>query len=126
MQTSYATAVGHPDLNLRTLSNWTERIEVPIYGLFYMHRDFNLTHKYMNNTDIVMKLIGPIDPVGDSSEDSVRLQNMKSIMILVEDLINEIHNVALKHPSTEASVSRAGNFAKTFLQQQAEELTLDW
>ena len=40
------------------------------------------------------KLIGPIDPVGESHEDTIRLGNLNATINLVERLIDEIDDIA--------------------------------
>ena len=65
--------------------------------------------------DIVKKLIGPINPVADSSVDRIRLENLRATTALVEKLIFDIDAVACMINRHEASVKSAANHASEFL-----------
>lgn len=67
--------------------------------------------------DIVRKLIGPIDPVGETNTDNVRFENLKSMVSLVDKLLFDINKVAPSKNRAEYSMSRAGKFADVFLQE---------
>lgn len=69
----------------------------------------------MTNTDVVKKLIGNIEPVGDSNEDKLRLNNLLAMCDLVADLMDEIKNVAKSKNSHQHSVSQIGKKADSFL-----------
>ena len=44
--------------------------------------------------DIVMKLTGPVDPIGDSSVDAERQNNLKVLLDLADKLLTKIDEVA--------------------------------
>jgi hypothetical protein len=69
----------------------------------------------MTYTEIVNKMIGEIRPAGDSGIDVERLDNLKSMCSLVNELITHIADVAKLKDSNEHSVSKAGNTASEFL-----------
>lgn len=73
-------------------------------------QEIKLTH-----TDIVNKLIGPIQPIGKSEVDADRFENLKNICDLVNNLVIQIKNVQTDKFSHEASVREAGKYADKFL-----------
>jgi hypothetical protein len=71
----------------------------------------------MNYTEIVNKLIGDINPVGSSHVDSERLENLKRMCTLVNELVAQIDEVATEnHHRNEFSMKSAGEYAKDFLE----------
>jgi hypothetical protein len=70
----------------------------------------------MDYTKIVTKLIGPIDPVGETNADEERFESLKSQCKLVEELIMRIQYVANSNKCRhEHSMKRAGDYADLFL-----------
>ena len=70
----------------------------------------------MTNTDVVKKLIGSINPVGESDTDDERYENLKEMCVLVDNLITHIDDMAyLNRHLQEYSVKRAVKYASTFL-----------
>ena len=69
----------------------------------------------MNNYQIIRKLIGAIEPVGESHIDSEMFENLQETCDLVEDLIADIYRVAQQANRPEASIGKAGRYAKNFL-----------
>lgn len=70
----------------------------------------------MTNTEIIKKLIGNINPCGKSEVDAERLENLKAMCELVNDLVGEIDNVAYRNKdSYEASVKAMADYSKKFL-----------
>lgn len=70
----------------------------------------------MTHTEIVIKLIGPIRPVGDASVDPERLENLKDLTDLVNALVVLIDDVAtINNDSHEHSRAVAGKHAYKFL-----------
>lgn len=65
--------------------------------------------------EIVMKLNGPIEPVGESHTDEVRLNNLKNLCDLVEDLVGEIQQICPNKDRVEYSMKEAGKYAHAFL-----------
>jgi hypothetical protein len=70
----------------------------------------------MTNADVVKKLIGKIEPVGETNIDNERFENLKDMCELVEDLITEIDQMAyFNKDSKQFSVKRASEYASNFL-----------
>lgn len=51
----------------------------------------------MDEYEVVCKLIGPIDPVGDVHKDSERLVNLKKFVLLADKMLGKIDSVAYGH-----------------------------
>ena len=66
--------------------------------------------------DIVKKLAGPTRPLGDSGQDPRRLENLKMVTGLVEELIVDLYQIAGSAESQEASVAAIGKHARGFLE----------
>lgn len=65
---------------------------------------------------VVMKLMGPITPVGETTQDDERFENLKSMCDLVEKLIMGIEYVAHSNKDAyEFSKNRAGEYAQKFI-----------
>lgn len=70
----------------------------------------------MEIKDVVCKLVGPIDPVGETNTDNTRFENLKVMCDLVEALVTDIDNVSYTHQgSYEYSRKRAADFAADFM-----------
>jgi hypothetical protein len=70
----------------------------------------------MTHTEIVQKLIGNIQPLGDSSRDPERFENLKAMCELVNNLVTAIDDVAYQYSeSHEYSVKEMGQYADNFL-----------
>ncbi len=66
--------------------------------------------------EIVEKLIGPINPVGETNADDKRFENLKTLCTVVNELVTDIDNVAYHYKdSQEYSVKRAVDYAKNFM-----------
>jgi hypothetical protein len=76
----------------------------------------------MEMIDIVKKLIGPIEPIGDSSTDEKRLENLREFIKLAREMIDGLKSVEKNSKSHMGSVSFAGKTAKVFLDEIKEEL----
>lgn len=72
-------------------------------------------------TEIVMKLIGEIEPCGIHQVDVKRLENLKTLTALVDDIIYKIEQVAESANRPEMSMSIIGLYAKNFLNEIKEE-----
>lgn len=65
--------------------------------------------------DIVKKLVGPINPIGETNTDNERFHNLKVMTELVDDLLTEIDDVAYYNKDRqEYSIKRAANYASKF------------
>ena len=69
----------------------------------------------MEMQDIVMKLIGPVQPTGDHGADQKRLENMKMLTELTDQLLFEISMAATNENRAEASIKAIGVHARDFL-----------
>lgn len=69
----------------------------------------------MDLIDVVHKLVGPIEPVGESHTDEQRFENLKVITDLVDTLVWEIDRVSACMGDSRYSMDRAGKFAHEFL-----------
>jgi hypothetical protein len=69
----------------------------------------------MTDTEIVKKIIGSIQPSGDSGIDSERFENLKAMCTLVNELVVEIDNVAWNKDRCEHSMNEMGKYAANFL-----------
>ena len=65
--------------------------------------------------EIVMKLVGPVMPVGETREDEQRLSNMKALTELVDRLLFEVDAVSHNADRTEASMKAIGVHARDFM-----------
>lgn len=72
--------------------------------------------KELQLSEIVMKLVGSVQPAGKSEIDSERFENLKVLCELVNDLVTEIDNVSyINKDAYEHSVVKAKNYASNFL-----------
>lgn len=70
----------------------------------------------MNLLQIVHKLIGPIDPVGDSNIDRKRFENLKKFCELTDAMVMMIDDVSVGNKDRqESSMKEAGDYANNFL-----------
>ncbi len=72
----------------------------------------------MTNTEIINKLIGKIRPIGESTEDKERLENLKTMCELVNDLVSQIDSVGYDFKdSPRYSEKIASQYAFKFLSE---------
>lgn len=72
--------------------------------------------KELSIKEIVIKLVGRIDPVGETITDAARLEALKSLCSLVDDLVAEINSVIVcNRHSYESSRKIAADYAYKFL-----------
>ena len=69
----------------------------------------------MELKDVVKKLVGEIDPVGETYRDEKRLENLKTMCALVDSLVTDIWHVAQNKDRCEYSMKQAGVYAEKFL-----------
>lgn len=74
----------------------------------------------MNLCDIVMKLVGPIEAVGETNEDARRLANLEELTGLVDGLLAKIAGAARAHTRHEASMQAIGMHAAKYLHEVRE------
>jgi hypothetical protein len=75
----------------------------------------------MTHYEIITKLIGPIQPIGDSNADEKRRANMETMLSLIEDLVADVRDIANSPPSHEASVQSLRGTAMLFMRGLHEE-----
>lgn len=69
----------------------------------------------MEMHEIVMKLIGPVQPTGDHGADQKRLANMEALTELVDSLLFEIDAATPAANRPEASMKAIGVHAAEFM-----------
>jgi hypothetical protein len=69
----------------------------------------------MTNYDVVVKLVGPIDPVGETNADGRRFENLVAMCELADALLTDIDSVATYNKDrVEHSMRKAGRYAAEF------------
>jgi hypothetical protein len=76
----------------------------------------------MTNYDVVKKLIGRVEPIGESNEDSKRLINLEELIYVTECLIRNLKSVAEYNSSYESSVKYAGLTSSKYLNGLKDDL----
>ena len=70
----------------------------------------------MNTEEIVLKLTGPVNPVGETQTDDGRFFNLEDLCSLVNQWVRIIDRVACENKErSEFSRQRAGKYANHFL-----------
>ena len=69
----------------------------------------------MNNYEIVMKLIGPVRPVGETHTDNKRAENLANLIDLIDKLLNDIHDIERYKRDHRASIKNAGEKCANYL-----------
>lgn len=70
----------------------------------------------MTNHDVVKKLIGNINPIGESSTDADRFKNLEEFTSLVENLIMDIDDMAFRNKDMhQFSIKKAVKHSEEFL-----------
>jgi len=77
----------------------------------------------MTNTEIVMKLIGNVKPIGETNYDKAAKNNLIELCQLIEDLTSKVFDVAIDcRGYQEHSIKMCQEYAKTFLLNQANNV----
>lgn len=63
---------------------------------------------------VVKKLIGAIEPEGCSQTDSMRLENIKKMTVLIDELLHDLHQVRHYKDRRENSMMLIGRHADHF------------
>jgi hypothetical protein len=79
----------------------------------------------INLNKVVNKLVGPINPVGETNEDDVRFENLKQMTHLIDHLLFAIAIISKDKESELFSVRRAGLFADEFIRATAQAIADD-
>lgn len=74
----------------------------------------------MDLFDVVFKLTGPVEPVGDSGIDAQRLANLRTLCNLTAELLECIASVADARDGHMASVRAAKDVATKFMTELAD------
>lgn len=93
----------HSDAYWRKYSEWLERRE-----------------KKRQEYNVIKKLLGPIDPVGETNADDRRYENLKVTIRVVKELLSDLGEVAQNSDRVEYSMKRAGQKARQFLKDIQE------
>ena len=76
----------------------------------------------MDNHDVVKKLIGAIQPQGESHTDEIRFKNLEAMTYLIIKLIQDVDRVASENKGKqEHSIKKAREFAQKFLDEYISE-----
>lgn len=67
--------------------------------------------------EVVMKLVGPVEAVGDHWADQERLANIKALTDLVDRLVGTISCAAEARTREEASMKAIGKHADDFIRE---------
>jgi len=71
--------------------------------------------------EIVLKLVGPVTPIGETTADDRRYENLKVLADLTSKLIIEISQISYRYKNShEFSVKRAADYSAEFLTEIAE------
>jgi uncharacterized protein related to proFAR isomerase len=65
--------------------------------------------------EVIMKLVGPVNPVGDSTVDEPRYVNLQRMCEVVDLLVRDIDRVGMMRGDHQYSVKRAGEYASNYL-----------
>ena len=64
---------------------------------------------------VVKKLVGAIDPVGETTADDKRFENLKTMTALIDKLLMDVDAVHYENKNNhQYSMKRASDFAKDF------------
>lgn len=72
--------------------------------------------------DIVVRLTGRINPIGETNTDNERLRNLDRTLCLLDDLLADVHKVARGIDRGEYSISHAGQAAMNWLKEVKSDI----
>lgn len=78
--------------------------------------------EYLNKLEIVQKLVGNYETIGDASIDPNRLKNLEELCMLTEELVEIIANEAYKIKRYEYSVHSSGDVSINYLKYIKEQV----
>jgi len=80
-----------------------------------------MTDKIENLYEIIMKLNGPISPLGESHEDGRRFENLEQLIGVIDLILFDIEQIAaVNEDRVEFSMNRAGKTSREFLSNLKE------
>lgn len=65
--------------------------------------------------EVVKKLIGGVEPLGETNADDRRYENLEELINLIDSLIRDLHSVSHNKSRGEYSMHRAGKRADEYL-----------
>lgn len=66
--------------------------------------------------EVICKLVGPIDPVGETHTDNKRLENLKTMTRVLDHLLDDVLWVSAHHADSKlCSMKESGQLAQKFL-----------
>lgn len=71
--------------------------------------------------DIVKKIVGPVEAVGDSRIDERNYQNLETLIELLSNILDDIENCSRDASRHEYSMKKNGQRAKDFLMTISEK-----
>lgn len=77
---------------------------------------------HLHLIEIIRKLNGPIEPLGDAADDWNRYQNMEDLAVVIDALVDDMCEVSACRYAQEASLRKAGERAHLLLSDVAETL----
>jgi len=69
----------------------------------------------MEIVDVARKLVGEINPIGETHEDNRRYENLKVLCEVADTILSSISEVASYEHRIEYSIKRSGKYAGEFL-----------
>ena len=79
----------------------------------------------MELIDVVRKLTGPIDPIGETNADEERFENLITTLSIVESLLKDIYDVSQNKNCRAHSMKKAGMYAQKFLNETSRNYQPD-
>lgn len=73
-------------------------------------------------TNLVMKLNGAVEPIGETNTDNVRFENLVRLQDVIDNLLKEVYCVCCYADNFEFSMHRSGDRAIDWLEQTNEWL----
>lgn len=73
--------------------------------------------------EVVQKLVGQINPVGDSVVDAARYENLEVFLELLDDMLIDLYPILEDANRPEASIRRAGQRVERFIVNLRESLS---
>ena len=75
----------------------------------------------MNTTEVIMKIIGKVNPIGETNEDERRYDNLIELLEITNHLIGIIDRVAINKDSKMHSKYKLGKRAYEFMDKYIKE-----
>lgn len=79
----------------------------------------------MRPVDVIRKIIGPIDPVGETHEDEKRFENLKTFCETLDIMLEDLNKVSKNISHYESSRIKAGTRADEFLEETKNWIDLE-